>query len=508
MPYKVREQMQDHESYQDSAPAEQEIDGPGELLTATTPGTNRSLGWLSGGVKALLVMMGEFGIRRSNTSPTGTDRQLTGTILSNGPNLIGSGTLLLTELKIGESVRSTNSEWRTVKSIESNSLATLITSFTSDVPGGSPIFRRRTVAERMDTMVESSTIASGIQGGLEPGSTLNPPRVSTGFYGVRERVLKFTDSEEITYLSHCYGNDVPEPGNWYYTLISDQAAPRRQLATGADLLTGLTIDSIADRSGGIARITFRNAPDLSGVQINDIYRTDDTRGIGISTANQGLFLITGTDNTTKWIEIKNNRLEAIPAEASSLGVGAVYEPIPETLTPRPQFSDLHQGYYDGEYRILGIDYVNSTGLSEHIISYKSGRDKSDSEFRVDNSSVYGISSTNIVAAGSLIRAWGSDYSFASSPDQGMTLTINITGLYMVMMTITGGVSAYAACLRNSSTYNISTSEPVILEAADDSTANSRTTASATLHLNARDVLRFVKFGKNVTFITIQLRRVS
>ena len=110
--------------------------------------------------------------------------------------------------------------------------------------------------------------------------------------------------------------------------VSCEAAPPTEVAADVYVLnqgTQLDVDIIAWQSGDTVRVTFTGSPDLSGFAANDYFRTSGNT----NSSNDGNFLITAVDNSTKYFEITNAaRTDATDDEstgAPGIGYGSLGE---------------------------------------------------------------------------------------------------------------------------------------------------------------------------------------
>ena len=184
----------------------------------------------------------------------------------------------------------------------------------------------------------TTLIAGIIQGELYVNKTNNTLGIRTGRYEVNEKVVKLLSDLPLSFTANNYGNNAAENEHWYYTLLDENGQGRLQMAEGNPVLDNLSVDSVTDQSGGVARIQFRNSPDLSGVTVGNVFYSGDLSG-----ANAGYFAVSGIDDVNNWIDIKNNQVVNTPAVTDPIGTGRLTSQLNDQYTPTPVFDALRQG---------------------------------------------------------------------------------------------------------------------------------------------------------------------
>lgn len=140
--------------------------------------------------------------------------------------------------------------------------------------------------------------------------------------------------------------------------VSPQSAPPTEVNGDIYLLddtgTSYDINTIAWQSGNTVRITFNGSPDLSAVAANDYFITSGNA----NTSNDGTFVITAVDNTTKYFDITNNeRSDATDDEAADASGTGYY--VLEEWDAAPKGSHV---------KFDGSNWVSST-VADGVICY-------------------------------------------------------------------------------------------------------------------------------------------
>lgn len=276
-------------------------------------------------------------------------------------------------------------------------------------------------------------ISDGLIAGGLVDNGVNPPSIQPGRYRVGGKLFSFSSAQTLTFAADNFGNTSSDNDNWYYILLSSIGDIRTHLATGSSIAAGLTVNTITNTGGNTWRYAFSGAPDLSGVAVGDIYYSTGCD----SSANDGVFVITAVSDPSDYIEVTNT---AGVAQLTAGGTGeALFPPGDisgggagvEAVTPAPLLDSTLMGYYSPflapDYRILGVYYMKA-GAVEHIISYRTGADKNDSQIEMhgDNGEVSGI-----VRALTFARLWGDGLTVTDDGTNGTMITVNRSGrLYM------------------------------------------------------------------------------
>lgn len=166
--------------------------------------------------------------------------------------------------------------------------------------------------------------------------------------------------------------------------VSAQSAPPTEVSGDIYLIdttgTDLDINTIAWQSGNTIRYTFNGSPDLSAVAANDFLIAKDST----NSSNDGLFLITAVDNSTKYIEVYNgNRSDATDDEAAD-AVGTAYYTLAE---------------WDG---VQKGDHVRFNGTTWQKTQAQSGAicyDIAEGDLRVYSSTTQTWTDSNIISGG-------------------------------------------------------------------------------------------------------------
>ena len=166
--------------------------------------------------------------------------------------------------------------------------------------------------------------------------------------------------------------------------VSAQSAPPTEVSGDIYLIdttgTDLDINTIAWQSGNTIRYTFNGSPDLSAVAANDFLIAKDST----NSSNDGLFLITAVDNSTKYIEVYNgNRSDATYDEAAD-AVGTAYYTLAE---------------WDGAQK---GDHVRFNGTTWQKTQAQSGAicyDIAGGDLRVYSSTTQTWTDSNIISGG-------------------------------------------------------------------------------------------------------------
>jgi hypothetical protein len=140
--------------------------------------------------------------------------------------------------------------------------------------------------------------------------------------------------------------------------VSPQSAPPTEVNGDIYLLddtgTSYDINTIAWQSGNTVRITFNGSPDLSAVAANDYFITSGNA----NTSNDGTFVITAVDNSTKYFDITNNeRSDATDDEAADAAGTGYY--VLEEWDAAPKGSHV---------KFDGSNWVSST-VADGVICY-------------------------------------------------------------------------------------------------------------------------------------------
>ena len=271
------------------------------------------------------------------------------------------------------------------------------------------------------TQYAYSLIAGMIQGGIFWDADAGTIVLNAGRYEVSGNIQTLTANQSLSLVTQCYGNDVLENDTWYYTLMNSASSIRCQIAVGDVVHEALEVNSVSDQGGGILQITFRNSPDLAPVSSGMNFRSDD-----LSAGNAGIFKITAVDPVNYRILLQNNKGGTIAAATDAVGTGSIYAGVAAVNTPNPIFDVSRQGYYDGDWRILGVDFYEFDRGHRWVRSYKSGYDKNDNELILQYFSGQGTLNTHIPEFSEVIRQWGHDYSL--NQDDGAQITFSKNGM--------------------------------------------------------------------------------
>ena len=236
-----------------------------------------------------------------------------------------------------------------------------------------------------------------------------------GRYEVLGSLITLNINVSLNPVNNNYGNDEKIQNYWYYTLIDNNGNFRTQLATGPSLMSGLAVNAVSDLGGGNIQINFSSNPALTQAMVGGIFRSDD-----LANDNAGLFVIDEVNEAGFWIKLKNNRGNAVPAGASPLGSAEIFESVPVLNTPNPSFTVNRQGYYDGYWRILGVDYYDTSRNYRWVRPYKTGYDRGDNELMLGYFDGFDATDTMIVKYRDILRQWGNDYIY--DPTNGATIT--------------------------------------------------------------------------------------
>ena len=259
------------------------------------------------------------------------------------------------------------------------------------------------------TSIQESHVAGILQGGAywdKTGGAEGNIAIRGGRYEVAGKLITLNADITLNPVNNNYGNDATEPNYWYYTLMDQSGNMRTQLAQGTMILDALEINSVSDLGGGNHQITFRNNPLLDQTMVGKIFRSDD-----LAHGNSGLFKITVVEEADFRIQLENNKGSAIPADTNPVGTGGIYESVPFVNTPNPAFSIPRQGFYDGDWRILGIDHYDTSREYRWVKSYKSGYDRNDNELYLKNIEGYGSIDNSVLKYKDILKQWGHDYTY-------------------------------------------------------------------------------------------------
>jgi len=108
------------------------------------------------------------------------------------------------------------------------------------------------------------------------------------------------------------------------------------------------------------------------------------------------------------------------------------------------------------YRVLGVGYNDNTTTSLlYTISYKSGKIKNDNLLKLEDASAFGIVRTKIAVFNTIKLAWGSDYIYTTSANNGASIGFLKSMGCSVEFSGSFGTAQYFGITKNTTQYTTS-----------------------------------------------------